>query len=141
MNFKYQTEITTLIKQGFDLPSLEIPENKNNYRFIHNCSHPNNHKPQYRLFPQRVLPSNHKRLTIGFALSCFDSEYQSIEHYNKFKKIHKNFCNTVGDSLCKGVLLNNDGEITESNKCGHFSFFEFDNFDPFTKYFFVRQIS
>ena len=137
--YKYQSEIELLLDSGCKMPDgLHNPHNYLVYRYVFaDSENINNHKPVYVQNPKRALKNPQ---TIGYALSCFDDGDKAIENFFNNTKKNKNFVKTVGDSLCSGVLVEDDGEITYPNANGHLSLFEYEGCNLATKFSIIKQL-
>ena len=141
-SLKYQNDITELENCGIELPELNNPLNLDAFRFAFQTNHINNHKPVYKIDPNRAIqsPLNRKVSTSGYALSCFNTE---LNAKSKFKSICKNiklFPKTAGDSLYYGNLMKDDGLVTEIEINGHFDFYEYSDFDPNKRFIFKEKL-
>ena len=124
--FKYQHEIDKLLKLGLKMPNLYSPNNLMAYRFIFKDDDENNHKPVCIQNPNRVLPDDLK--FSGYALSCYDNEEKANARYFELCKTFKKVKFTIGDSLCGGIITNDDGKISEiDTKTRHFDLYEYSN--------------
>jgi hypothetical protein len=101
-----------------------------------------NHKPQYIKKPKRVIDDyNTNRLTTsGFALSCFDSEYNAISFFDDLLTNFKNARKAIGDCLSNGTISNEDGLITNPNKEGHFDLYEYKGCDLSSKFLICKEL-
>jgi len=141
--FKYKDEIEELIKSGISLPNkLVATNNIDSYRFGFNSDNPNNHLPTYKQIPKRIIEDKKKSnlTTKGYALSCFDTDKNANKKFQRISKLFPNFYKTVGYSIYFGKLVLGDGLITSVSQKGHFSLFEFIDFDTNKKFTFVKVI-
>lgn len=130
-SLKYYNEIADLESFGVELPKLMQPLNLDAFRFAFQTNHNNNHRPVYKIDPQRAIQSikNKKVTTSGFALSCYNSEINAKSTFMSLCRNFKLFPKTAGDSLYHGRLLEVDGLVTDIENNGHFDFYEYSNFD------------
>lgn len=73
--------------------------------------------------------SKGKGNTSLLALSCFTTAEKAETFYNNLRKAFKNAPSSIGDSLSKGMLANEDGLKTASSTNGHFDFYEYEACD------------
>ena len=67
-----------------------------------------------------------KELTCcGYALSCYKNKDKAKEKFIKYSKTSRNFWKSVGNSICEGILIKEDGKINEEKYKPHFALFEF----------------
>lgn len=127
-NLKYKTEISELIAEGINIPNeLVTPNDFEAYRWIFDHENKSNHIPIYKQHPQRFIKDTEKKelTTSGYALSCFNSEYNAENTFNKFSKSFPNFWKLVGNSISKGIIREPDGRLTHPSNTGHFDLYEF----------------
>lgn len=128
MTFKYQKDIDVLLAQGLSMPVLHAPNGMNAYRFVFSSDNANNHKPVCVQNPSRRLPDNEK--FSGYALSCFNSQQKAKQRYSSLFKSFKRTPKVIGDSLCGGLIENEDGMVTSSDvSSGHFDLYESETCD------------
>lgn len=141
-NFKYKTEIELYITKGATMPELFEPKDKDSCRFVFDYDHPNNHLPAYITKPSRAISDFRKdSSTIGYALSCFDTEENAVKKFEDLKKVCRNIEQTIGNCLCRGIIEQNDGKITHIGSNGHFSLFEFCSCDLSSKFEIKRTLT
>ena len=140
-NFKYQSGIDELIKEGYALPSLHVPHNKFACRYVFDYEHFNNHKPVFIQKPARIQSSRDidNLTTSGYALSCFEKEESAVQQFKDLQNNNKNIYKSIGNALCIGILEEKDGLITDPNRATtHFDLYEFSECDLGSK-FTIRQ--
>ena len=128
MTFKYQEYIDELLAQGLKMPELHSPDGINAYRFVFSGDNGNNHKPVCIQNPSRRLPDNER--FSGYALSCFNNQEKAERRYSSLCKSFKRTPKVIGDSLCGGIIENDDGMITlQDLASGHFDLYESETCD------------
>ena len=137
--FKYQKYIDGLINNGITMPLLFEPNGKEAFRYVFANENGKNHKPVSIINPIRVLPDDMK--FSGYALSCYNDERKAVSRYKNLCKINKKMPLILGDALCRGILQNGDGMVSEINKeTGHFDFYEYENCNPFDIFTIIKQV-
>ena len=131
MKFKYQKELDFCLQHGSEMPKLEVPNDKESFRFVFAEEKQKNHIPPHKLHPNR-LKQQIKCGNIdisGFALSNLETLGQANAFYHYLQKVCKNVKKEIGDSLSAGVLTSEDGRITSSDANGHFDLYESEECD------------
>lgn len=130
--YKYQDQIALLNDCDIQCPPSELfPTNMDVYRFYHDSGCNNNsknHMPVGLINPIRKLDDSKKCDSLA-ALSCFDSKQQAKDFFESFSKINKRLAMSIGCNLGLFKISETDGLRTESDRYGHFDFFEFAGFD------------
>jgi len=71
----------------------------------------------------RIFPRGHRLNCIYHSLSLFISEEDAKKKFNSFSK---NIRKSIGYThLAQSKIIENDGECTDTDDMGHFSFFEY----------------
>lgn len=125
--YKYSSELAIIHSKHPKCPPEDIsePNDLQAYRFVFKEeNHINNHKPVGLQTPQRILTTANSKKCCLFSLSCFLGKKEAMAFFKEMKRNHKNFEKTVGDSLCEGVLRNDDGHVSPPDDKTHFELFE-----------------
>ena len=144
-SFKYQNELIAVAEFracNFPPDNLRVPDFAEDvFRFIFdNVDHPNNHKPPFFIKPKRANNPNDNMKSDGYALSCYEQEIQAKTAFQKFSSNIRNFAQTAGNSLCKGMLDENDGLVDNTTNSGHFNLYEYEGCDLLQKFVFIEKL-
>ncbi len=130
--FRYETYLQEVRKiHGIECP-VEDAERRNieAFRWV------NEPITEENFFPTRVLdelkkkkirifPKGHRLNCIYHSLSLFISEEDAKKKFNSFSKTSRK---SIGYThLAQGEITENDGECTDIDDMGHFSFFEYED--------------
>ncbi len=140
---KYSKEIKNLLSQGIKPPKeLISPDNLQAYRWVFENPNAKNHLPVYIQRPQRIIQAKERDNldTSGFALSCYDNEFNSENNFRKHLKSTPNFWKIVGNSISTGILLDSDGRMTNISSYGHFDLYEFAECNLNSKFTIIKKI-
>jgi hypothetical protein len=132
-DYKYKTQIDKLIALGAVMPKVHEPNDLYAYRYIFaNDKRGANHIPPFVMKPERAVVKPDKKIppVEGFALSCYTDSNKAVEAYHDLVDERPMLCKQLGDTLCSGLISNNDGNVTEPNAKTHFELFEFAGCDP-----------
>lgn len=123
LEYKYQAELDALKEEGFDMPEVVLPNNKEASRFVFSENPERNHLPVCVSNPKRVLPGPVR--TSGYALSCFGDSGKAKARFAALRASFKQIQHAIGDSLAEGIIANEDGRITiEDSSTSHFDLYE-----------------
>lgn len=128
MKFKYQNELDFCLQHGSKMPQLNVPNDKESFRFVFAEEKQKNHIPPHKQHPNRLkqqIECGNIDIS-GFALSNLETLGQATAFYHYLQNVCKNASKVIGDSLSFGVLKNEDGMITPTDSHGHFDLYESD---------------
>ena len=127
-DYKYQSQIDTLVTLGAQMPQLHEPSNMKAYRYIFaNDVRGVNHIPPFVVSPARAVVKDTGKLppVEGFALSCYLDDNKAIDSYFGFINERPFLRKSLGDTLCSGTITEGDGMVSYPNPETHFELFEF----------------
>lgn len=131
-NFKFKEELSEIDSLGICCPPEELNKIENLITFRFTFSPPNeekNHIVAGKKNPKRVLKTDGNKKCNLFGLSCFKNDEKAILFFEELQKNIPMIKKSLGDNLSKGILIEEDGEITTEDVWTHFDLFEYEECD------------
>jgi hypothetical protein len=125
--FKYAKQFRPLSGCPFKADAVF---NESSYRIIHgDINNPMNFQPVALIFPGRLTGRSDQYQCDCWALSMFEKMDQLKKHILKMEETVKNWRKAVGDHGVRLRISETHGKRSTSSGTGHFSFYEYADFD------------